>query len=281
MDKKFDQMDKKFDQMEGKIDQMEEKFDKKFDYLEEKFDKKFDQMEEKFDQMEGKIDYIKKEISAIHEELFVNHEIGYYRAKYLESTVNFLQCSSVENKSVFATVHSAFYEGKVFMIGAKHINCIDKNIIACEGIDAMLIPACPIVNTAINISNYAQLRTGDQSSALGYIEAGVTRYWVGHISGLFQNDQNPFINSDEYVFESASQMAGMSGSGVINGCGYTGMAHANENISGVNMAIVLPAEKIIQCVRNHLAVLPSLRSCSNISVEDPPKQGFACMRSFK
>jgi hypothetical protein len=56
----------------------------------------------------------------------------------------------------------------------------------------------------------------------------------------------PF-NPDEYVFEGVAQINGMSGGATLNGIGYTGLVHGeNQFPSGAHLAVVIPASTIAQ-----------------------------------
>jgi hypothetical protein len=275
--------------IEAKMDAMASRLETKMDALGSRLETKMDalgsRLETKMDTMASRLD---SKLDDIHKDLFLQHEIEALRANYLESLSTSEHCfDDATGKMLdFSTVHAAYYEGRVFELGVKNSQCNNKRevmYILCDGIDVNILAHCPRADggVAVNISNYAKLRTGDHTYAYGFIaEKGhiSSRYSTGHVSGRIEHDLFPLAPKGEYVIHTAGQLKDMSGSGVINGCGYTGMAHANwnEDNSEHVMALVIPAERILECVSRNLNMLPYLVSCGNISVQDPPKRRFDC-----
>jgi hypothetical protein len=103
-------------------------------------------------------------------------------------------------------------------------------------------------------------------------------YWRGYVSSYVDVADSQFSKGDYVIIQEAvNQAEGMSGSAVLNGCGYTGMANGAANET---LASVIPAHKITQCIERQIHKLPYLYSCPGVTVIEPPKQRFECPYHF-
>ena len=76
------------------------------------------------------------------------------------------------------------------------------------------------------------------------------------------------------VIAQSFQENGMSGSGVLNGCGYAGMAHAvSDSGSTAHFALIIPADVIREFFEANIHMLPTLQQC-NANVVVAPKVAF-------
>ena len=84
------------------------------------------------------------------------------------------------------------------------------------------------------------------------------------------------------MFQSVAQIKGMSGGATVNGCGYTGMVHGTDTLDLlviVTNAIVLPADKIIQCIEKNLDRFMNISDCSSVKVVKVPRLDSECSTS--
>jgi hypothetical protein len=113
--------------------------------------------------------------------------------------------------------------------------------------------------------------------------------WEGILAGfLGKNDGLQLtgfeFGEESYVFQSVAQMRGMSGGPTVNSCGYAGMAHHHGtdtlNVSViVTNAIVLPADKIIQCIEKNLYRFKNISECPRVKVVKVPRLDSDCSTS--
>jgi hypothetical protein len=222
------------------------------------------------------------------------------RAQVLLSVTSSRSCKINDKKyptfsyDFFSSEHSVLYRGVLLTVGAKHAVCYEALKIptfSCSSIDVELQFSCPEnLHYFMNISRTSPLRFGDQASTLGFV-GGEPRFWHGHlgaklsaklISEHASANQTSLFIADEYLFDEVTQMEGMSGSGTLNGAGYTGMVHGIHRLnhdaatdangkpatrSYHKSAVVIPAAKIFQCADDFIA-----------KDEDRERQGNTRMR---
>lgn len=76
------------------------------------------------------------------------------------------------------------------------------------------------------------------------------------------------------------QHEGMSGSAVLNGCGYVGVAHAARIPAGTrlaNFAAIIPAKAVIDFIDLHASKLPTLADCGMQAVLPPVAVFVDCL----
>jgi len=148
----------------------------------------------------------------------------------------------------------------------------------CPGIDVVIYSGCPSTPKAINITLSAELRAGDRASTFGRIDDfRVTKgfYWTGILSGKIGKTNHSNAHEDSYLFQ-AYNFLGMSGGASLNGCGYTGIVHANYHISQCSNALVIPASLIKECVDAHLNKLENFYDCPKTTVHNAPRSIYEC-----
>ena len=213
------------------------------------------------------------------------HDIQSEVAKYLYNvTVNIFD----ENTISYNSGHYIFYDQRFMLLSVSHGVQINGSFSCHTEIDVQISGGCP-VNSAINVSNWAPLRTGDQASTLGFIyenDTFIDRFWKGSLAGKLgslsiHNETKTRFLSDEYVFQGIAQLIGMSGGPTVNGIGYTGMVHGNNNYLSqtVSMACVIPFNLIksecIDRMRNKkpalYAALKTQSECESANIIDTPQ----------
>ena len=165
-------------------------------------------------------------------------------------------------------------------MSVKHGMCLnDTSYLSCDGdLDIVIYNKCPSTSTVIDISESVPLRIGDEVSTLGWVlRNGTThvRFWSSYLTGRYglktlANDNLTWIAPNEYIMQSTTQLIGMSGGCTCNGCGFTGVVHATDDISH-SMALVIPAADVHKCFEKHLSVLMPLTNCSNLTILSLPK----------
>jgi len=213
------------------------------------------------------------------------HNILSEYAEVLGSSTMPLNCKipgdAGQQSNYFSTEHLIIYNNYVFTVGAKHSPCYNHiNIYMCSDIDVVFRLGCPMTLTALNISQYVPLRTGDEASTLGYINK-VSRFWNGQLSGRlgsYYTILNATFLPDEYIFQGVAQISGMSGGAVLNGIGYTGMVHGTNSFfhDSISTAIVLPSSYIFSCFDAMETNIKSkyfkkLEDCPNVKAVMIPK----------
>ena len=182
------------------------------------------------------------------------------------------------------TSHAVYFEGKFAVITVAHFNCsgiIPENYLVCPGVDISVRPICP-VRFALNISTVAQLRDGDVAISYGFpvssntLPYTVGRSWIGRLTGKlgyaatgahFNGPHDVHQVSDAAVF-SATQLGGASGAGVLNTCGYLGIAH----MSGLYNALcyVTPHVYVHACLRSLSRSLKDVDHCPDVEIINMP-----------
>ena len=201
-----------------------------------------------------------------------NHDFGKVTARFLKTATRYATTAS----NGFFTVHYIGYMGKVFGVTIAHDQS-SAPAFDCDGIDVALLPECP-VHVAIDSSSYVPLEVGDMATALGYVQDNTNlslRLWKGYLSGElthYSGKNEKWFSHKEHVFQGATQVPGMSGAAAVNGCGYTGMAHAAELTYAY--AVVIPAESIFKCAELHLHKFKSLEDCP-VELQHPPRPLFS------
>ena len=148
-----------------------------------------------------------------------------------------------------------------------HISCenVTNDWIACAGIDAALSSDCP--PTALNVSETFPLIIGDEVVTYGL--GGRANGWKGTLVGYHEKIEAPNWNvhsvphvEGEMLFSGHSQHGGLSGSGVLNGYGYVGMAHAiaSDFDERASWGVVIPAKLIQPLNMIHFAENSNVKS---------------------
>lgn len=211
-----------------------------------------------------------------------HHEYVPEFAAVLEKSSSPIKCT-INGTNHFHTEHSLFFDGFVFTLGVKHGICYKElgiRHIAYADIDVIVRCGCPVTPFVLNVNSYVALRTGDEASTLGYVDDS-SRFWHGRLSGRLQHKliiNDTVFNSDEYLFEGVTQIAGMSGGATLNGVGYTGMVHGT-NLFGTpapHLAVVIPASIILSTFRDINASvkaqeLKMLDDCPGVTVLQIPR----------
>ncbi len=211
------------------------------------------------------------------------HDIGAHKAEVLGEATSPDVCAV---SGSHATLHSVAYKQKIFSLGVKHhkYQCDNPNMVSydCPDIDVTIIHECPQTKQVIDINKFVPLRVGDIASTYGYImDYGTykSRYWTGSMAGKLGPGYTNECHQDEYIFQGVAQIEGMSGGPTINGCGYTGMVHANTNFvsNKVSTALVIPARFITACADTFLSQLNDISTCPGVQVVDVPRSDSQCV----
>ena len=283
-------LDSRFEGLEGLKGRLEG-----LEGLEGRLDRRFEGLEGR---LKGLKESLTKEIQNKSDNVLASiqsgfasvHDFSHRRIKVIDSaSISTAPCVSWEhNDSVYhkVTAHYVYFKGVFAGVTVAHSPCNistttythklkDDAFLLCDEMDVMLLRSCPDAatenTTALNITHAANLRLGDDTVASGFAD-GAHRVWAGkyvsnageklgdHLSGV----KNFYIKNGEYVIQ-ALQVDGMSGSATANGCGYSGMAHARSNES--NVAVVVPAHMIKECITKHLNRLPN--NCRSVISQLP------------
>ena len=117
-----------------------------------------------------------------------HHEYIPELAGVLENATTALTCV-IKNVTSFTTEHSVLYKEHVFTIGVKHSQCYaNLTTYSLHDSDVIFRAGCPISQNVINVTSYVALRTGDEASALGFVN-NFSRFWHGRLSGRFHQAQ--------------------------------------------------------------------------------------------
>jgi len=180
------------------------------------------------------------------------------------------------------TGHAVFIDGRVTFVTVAHANCSGQqpgDYHHCPGLDAAMGLACPTALAALDISNAnPPLRIGDSVVAYGF--GTQARFWSGYVAGNVPGTArgspwsgtgggNVTVHPNEMTFQ-GDQHPGMSGAGVLNGCGYVGMAHATFP-APPHYAIIIPAKEIVDCLRHNIWRLQEAAACPNVQVTQIPR----------
>ena len=221
-------------------------------------------------------------LSAILIESKSTHDKGAEVAIYLKEASRVMYVGKE-----FMTTHYLTYQGYVFGVGVLHSfgspsDLVSKKAFSCSPIDAVIIAGCPDKYIqVINASQSVPLRMGDAASTFGFVNYSgnmIDRYWSGFLSGKLGDTgkigdgvDSPRALPHEYIFQGVSQVEGMSGGPTVNGCGYTGMAHARESRSYiVPNALVIPAQDILNCAMHYRSHLSVLGNCPESKIARSP-----------
>jgi len=213
------------------------------------------------------------------------HDIHSEVANHLNNVTVHITDSTGRN---YNSGHYIFYEQRFMLLSVSHGVQIRDSFSCHTEIDVQISGGCP-VNSAINVSTSAPLRTGDQASTFGFINENdqyIARFWKGSLAGelgylkIDNATKTRFLN-DEYVFQGVAQLIGMSGGPTVNGVGYTGMVHGNNEYFGqnVSMACVIPfnliKSKCIDKMRDEapalFAALNTTSDCKSANVIKTPQ----------
>lgn len=279
MNQKFDMSNKQTNQrfesllstikemrIETKIDNEERDKNLKI-YIEERDKNLKIYIEERVDKLNSSLkNHIDSSIKILYEKIQKSHhDTTADQAVVLLSASTSKNCK-INDIEYFSTEHAITYRDYLFSVGVKHSPCWSQEsqgtYSECSDIDVVIRRGCPNTTKAIDTSTYLNLSTGHAASTLGFVH-NQSRFWTGTLAGRLGISVNlsvtntsfiPF-NSNEYLFEGVSQIEGMSGGATINGHGYTGCVHGSRSDwksdgqrIGLNMAVVIPATAIFQCI---------------------------------
>ena len=174
------------------------------------------------------------------------HDIQSEAASFLFNT----SVAIFDNKTMkFNSGHYIYHDEKFLLLTVSHGVQIEDSYECHADIDVQISGGCP-VNSAINVSDWASLRIGDQASTFGFVNENdlfIPRFWKGSLAGNLgylhtHRESNTHFLADEYIFQGVAQLMGMSGGPTINGNGYTGMVHGNNNYLNLSIstACVIP-----------------------------------------
>ena len=213
------------------------------------------------------------------------HDIQSEVAEYLQNvTVPIFDPTT----SSYNSGHYIFYDQRFMLLSVSHGVQLNDSFSCHTEIDVQISGDCPRIS-AINVSNWAPLRTGDQASTFGFIKENgqyIDRFWKGSLAGKLgylntHNATKTRFLADEYVFQGVAQLIGMSGGPTVNGIGYTGMVHGNNNYVSqtVSMACVIPFSLIKSKCINRMriekpalyAALKTQSDCESADVIDTPQ----------
>jgi len=177
------------------------------------------------------------------------HDIHNEVAAHLENVTIPLKGLDNNAGNKFNSGHFIYHEERFMFLSVSHGVKIENSYSCHDEIDVQISGGCPN-NSAINVSTWALLRTGDQASTFGFINEygyNISRFWKGSLAGMLgytvthQESQTRFLK-EEYVFQGIAQLLGMSGGPTLNGIGCTGMVHGNNIYleQNVSMACVIP-----------------------------------------
>jgi len=177
------------------------------------------------------------------------HDIHNEVAAHLENVTIPLKDLDNNAGNKFNSGHFIYHEERFMFLSVSHGVKIENSYSCHDEIDVQISGGCPN-NSAINVSTWALLRTGDQASTFGFINEygyNISRFWKGSLAGMLgytvthQESQTRFLE-EEYVFQGIAQLLGMSGGPTLNGIGCTGMVHGNNIYleQNVSMACVIP-----------------------------------------
>ena len=133
-----------------------------------------------------------------------------------------------------STIHTVYFDGCVVSLFTPHMTCGIEDISILHPIyDLGLLPSKHLLSkSAIDITLGASPHLGDSVISYGFGETvSIWKGYVSHFSANVCNTPATHFNGttrvcDGEMLMQGEQHAGMSGSAVINGCGYLGIAHA-------------------------------------------------------
>ena len=154
--------------------------------------------------------------------------------------------------------------------------------------DFAVFTTCPRASAkALNVSAFAVPELGDDLLVYGFGVVGSVWEGVMFRVAKMPNAVNCSLNpaqhwsgetricAGEFIAQ-GHQHEGMSGSAVLNGCGYVGTAHATNTPVGTqraNFAVIIPAMVIFEFIDLHADKLSTLEDCK-LQPQMPPVAGF-------
>lgn len=247
------------------------RLEKKMEIFQESTEKKMEALKES---MEAKMEALRSSVTDA-----IGKKAHNFRSDIAATLSNATEPIICKNQ-LFRTSFSAYYRGRVFVLSVKHSMCANETgYLTCDdNLDIVLYNRCPTTSAVINISESVPLRIGDEASTLGFVLRNGTshlRFWSSYLTGRYglnttATDNVTLIAPNEYIMQATTQLPGMSGGCTCNGCGFTGVVHANDNLSNL-MALVIPAADVHKCLDKHLSVLMPSTNCSNLIILSLPK----------
>ena len=177
-----------------------------------------------------------------------------------------------------STRHGFYLGGYVGEIVAPHLDCervsdgnfsmINASFITHPTKDLGILIGCPRGDYILNISQSVTPELGDEIVSFGYGNFG--QAWKGTFSKVHKSSgdsprtqwrPNGDATDGEYIVQSA-QHDGMSGAATSNGCGYLGMARANQPDRIANLALIIAADHIKKFIYKNRDRLMTLDDCT-------------------
>ena len=275
---KVESLSDKFESLSDKVESLSDKFESLSD--------KFESLSEKVESLSVTVVNLVRDLPSIVEAGVIS---GINREEiFTQEKVGALKLVSVSEKLCEAggygqvgTFHAVTLWGRTAMVSAAHFDCngvIPAGYLACANVDISLKLGCPTTQYMLDISSVAELRDADLAISFGYpvdeSNGGIVpRSWVGRFNGAlgynstgmhFRGNamKNVHQVADAFVF-SATQLGGASGAGVLNSCGYLGVAHMSG--AGSSQCYVTPWRYVHNCIRENLEKLRRNSECPSVT----------------
>ena len=204
----------------------------------------------------------------------------------------------IENNVFIGTGHTLLRNGKLAIIFTPHIKInynitsLYTNVLLHPEYDFAIITSCPAdTKYALDVTSYAVPELGDGLIVYGH--GNTASVWKGIMSRVakvpyaancslvpaqhWSGDTR--ICDGEYIAQ-GHQHEGMSGSAVLNGCGYVGMAHAVDRPDETKLAsfaAIVRSEDIVSFMDSHADKLPTLGDCGMQAVLPPVARFVDCL----
>ena len=196
----------------------------------------------------------------------------------MKKTSSFLQFTP---GGEFATSHAVYLDGHVAVVFTPHmlVKVEDRptDAIIHDNYDIGLRKTCPEVSSAINITQVAEGRLGDDVVVYGFGQ--VAQFWRGqiarerHDSSSCSQTYKPWARETTVcgneIRAFGGQHEGLSGAPTLSRCGYIGIPHAVFTNHSA-FSLIIPSSVLRSFVRKHLTELKSINECGKVAILDPP-----------
>jgi hypothetical protein len=203
------------------------------------------------------------------------HNMGSDRTSVLEHV-----SYPIETCGDRATAVAVLLNGRTFGVTVGHFNCsgvCPKGFVPCKGLDISLaIGECPDTLFSLDVSTFTDPTIGDDAFVYGYSVTGHDirnyRAVIGHEYGRIKDNPHfsylPNFQPNARYLVGASQLAGFSGSAVLNGYGIIGVVAAT--VPGFAGAVMTPWSDVDQCIEEIMqtnTLFPD--KCNSTTIRSP------------